>query len=94
MSDVQTPANDLAPPTRPNLSRPAAVAWFAEQGFDHVTVEYLEKAAARGAGPKQFRVGKYVYYSREALLTWLAAEIGRSLEGSRANRRRGQAILR
>lgn len=70
----------------PNLSRAAAVRWFHDQGFEHITVEYLEKAAARGAGPKQFRLGKYVYYSREALATWLAAEI---LRAAAPGRRRG-----
>lgn len=83
MSALHAVANDLVPPSRPNLSRPAAVAWFAEQGFDHITVEYLEKAAARGAGPKQFRVGKYVYYAREALNSWLTTEILRAATSGR-----------
>lgn len=68
---------------RPNLSRAEAARWFADQGITHIGVEYLEKAAARGQGPEQFRVGKYVYYSRAALEAWLSAEMerGRSQRG-------------
>lgn len=77
MSDAQTEA-------RPNLSRTAAAGWFTSQGFDHISVEFLEKAAAAGNGPPQFRIGKYVYYTRSALEAWLAAEIER---GGRPRRR-------
>ncbi len=73
---------------RPNLSRSAAADWFAAQGYEHISNEHLEALAARGKGPKYFRVGKYVYYKQDELKTWLAAEILRSAE---PRRRRGGA---
>lgn len=76
------------PSSTPNLSREAAVRWFHDQGVEHISVEYLEKLAARGKGPKQFRLGKYVYYSRNALFDWLTSE---TLRGSEPRRRRGAA---
>lgn len=66
----------------------ATVRWFHDQGIEHISVEYLEKLAARGKGPEQFRPGKCVYYSRKALLDWLSAE---TLRGSGPRRRRGTA---
>ena len=76
---------------QPNFSRADAAAWFALQGYKHVTVVHLEHLADTGRGPKRFKLGKFVYYSREAPEDWLAAELARAAAPARGRRRRAAA---
>lgn len=67
--------NAVPAPVTPHLSRSAAAAWFATQGFTHLTAPALAKLAWRGAGPRYKRLGKHAYYAPADLDAWLAAEM-------------------
>lgn len=77
--------------TPPNLSREEAAGWFAKKGYRHITADYLRRLALGNQGPKQHRVGKFVYYAVTALEDWLRDEIARSADRGRPRGRRTAA---
>jgi hypothetical protein len=63
------------------LDREAAAAWFAARGIGRITADALRQMAARGKGPRFYKLGRYPYYRAEDLDEWLRAEMGVSDRG-------------
>ncbi len=76
---IVRPTPPLAPavdvPIAKHYSRGKAAAWFAERGFEHLTLQALNKLATRGRGPRYAYVGKYAYYSEADLTAWLSGQL-------------------
>ena len=64
-----------------NLSRERAAAWFAAEGYEHITVRALAKMAQKGRGPRFHRLGKQVYYKRDDLVSWVQATLVEVTQG-------------
>lgn len=62
------PPNDVEPQF---VDRPGAAAWFAARGFTNMTGRQLRKLAEQGKGPPYSRLGKFAFYRREDLTSWL-----------------------
>lgn len=81
MSRTQTAPAASAPTSPPYLSRDRAAAWFAAQGFEHVTANQLRRLASEDTGPTYCRLGRFVYYAEADLAAWLRDTLRPATEG-------------